>query len=204
MSGRRLHAVAVVAVLVVASLFYLLSPCVYAYFSEAGMVYAYVPKWFASSPPARITMRWFDRYNADAPRAARFGRQTSCFLFDEGASRKPGCTHEIRPGQAVRGPDVLRLASGQYVVRFDFSASEACSMGEARLEVVTTGRFGRVLAEYAGRLMPGERLELPFQLKTMDAALGAVEFRATGLRDCVLLEHVEWTERSASRQARGR
>jgi hypothetical protein len=194
MNRPRVHALLLNAVLVVGSAFYLLSPGVYAYFSEAGMSYSRVPKWFAATPPARITARVFDRYNAHAPRASRFNRQLACYLQDVEARRGPGCTHAVGRGQSVHGPNSLRMASGQYAAHFGFADSETCSGGDARLEVVTTGRFGRVLAEYAGRLMPGARVDLPFHLKSLDAALAPVEFRVTGLGGCVLLSHVDWTQ----------
>jgi len=203
MSVHRLHAWVLCALLAAGSVFYLFAPGVYAYFSEAGMSYGTVPKWFATTPSARITARVFDRYNARAPRASRFNSQLSCFLSDDGAKRRPGCTHELTAGRGVHGPTSLKIASGAYVAHFDFAASDGCAAGEALLQVVTTGRFGRVLAEYSGPVSPGERVELPFHLKSMDAALGAVEFRATGIRGCALLGFVDWMESpaAASRQA---
>jgi hypothetical protein len=190
---RRFFAVVLNVVVVAASVFYLLAPTVYTFFSEARLSYANVPKWFSTTAPARITARVFDTYNSRAPRAARFQRQLSCFLTDEGAARHPGCLHEIRSGQSVHGPTLLKIASGQYVAQFAFAENGACSEGEVRLQVVTTGKFGRVLADYSGRVSPGHSLELPFQLKLMDAALGAVEFRAVGLAGCVLLQRAGWT-----------
>jgi len=201
MSPRRIHGLLLTVILAGGSAFYMLSPGVYAYFSEAGMSYSNVPKWFAATPPARITARVFDRYNARAPRASRFNRQLSCFLEDNGAVRRPGCTHQMSSGQTVHGPSELKLASGQYVAHFGFAGSESCSVGEATLQVITTGRFGHVLAEYSGPLSPGERIELPFHLKSMDAALGAVEFRATGVRGCVLLSSADWAGVSVPGQA---
>jgi len=191
---RRLFAVVLNTVVVAVSLFYLLAPTVYTFFSEAQLSYSRVPKWFASTPPATLTARFFDRYNATAPRAERFQRQLSCFLADEGATRRAGCLHEIRPGQSVSGPTLLKIASGRYIAYFELGDSEACSGGgEVRLQVRTPGRFGRVLADFSGRVTPGGRIELPFQLKLMDAALSTVEFSVAGLDRCVLLRRVGWT-----------
>jgi hypothetical protein len=88
---------------------------------------------------------------------------------------------------------MLKISSGRYVAHFEFSDDDACSTGEARLQVVTTGRFGRILADFTGRIVPGERINLPFQLKLMDAALGALEFRVSGVDKCVLLRRIDWT-----------
>jgi hypothetical protein len=191
---RRLFAVALNVVVAAASVFYLLAPTVYTFFSEAQLSYARVPTWFAATAPARVTARFFDRYNSTAPRAERFQRQLSCFLADEGATRRAGCLHEIRSGEAAAGPTLLKIASGRYVAYFEFGDSDACSGGgEVQLQVRTLGRFGRVLADFSGRVTPGERIELPFQLKLMDAALSAVELRATGVDRCVLLRSAGWT-----------
>jgi hypothetical protein len=195
MTRRRLLAVVLNVVIVAASVFYLLAPTVYTFFSEAQLSYARVPKWFATTAPARVTARFFDRYNATAPRAERFQRQLSCFLTDLGATRRAGCLHEIRRGEAVAGPAMLKMASGRYVAYFEFGDSEACPTGgEVRLQILTPGRFGRILADFSGRVLPGERIELPFQLKLMDAALSALEFRATGINECVLLRRAGWTQ----------
>jgi hypothetical protein len=176
--------------------FYLLSPTVYAFFSEVRLSYSMVPKWFASTPPALLTASIFDRYNANAPRAARFKQHLSCYLTDHGATRHPGCLHEIHAGNVVYGPPMLKTASGHYIARFEFSGhNDVCSAGEARVEVATVGRFGRVLATYSGKIRPDERLELPFHLKLMDAALGALEFRVSGVSKCIMLTGVDWTER---------
>jgi hypothetical protein len=191
---RRLIAVVLNVVVAAASVFYLLAPTVYTFFSEAQLSYSRVPKWFADTDPARVTARFFDRYNVTAPRAARFQRQLSCFLVDEGAARRAGCLHEIRPTQAVAGPALLKIASGRYVAYFEFGDSDACpGGGEVQLQVRTQGQFGRVLADFSGPVVPGGRVELPFQLKLMDAALSAVEFRAVGVERCVLLRRAGWT-----------
>jgi hypothetical protein len=191
---RRLLAIVLNVVVLAAAVFYLLAPTVYTFFSEAQLSYSRVPTWFAATAPARITARFFDRYNATAPRAERFQRQLSCFLADDGATRRAGCLHEIRRGQAVSGPTLLKIASGQYAAYFEFGNSDACSGGgEVQLQVRTPGRFGRVLADFSGRVAPGVRVELPFQLKLMDAALSAVEFRAVGIDGCVLLLRAGWT-----------
>jgi hypothetical protein len=193
-TARRLLAVVLNIVVVAVSVFYLLAPTVYTFFSEAQLSYSRVPKWFAATAPARITARFFDRYNATAPRAERFQRQLSCFLADEGATRRAGCLHEIRRGNVVSGPTMMKIASGQYVAYFEFGESDACSGGgEVQLQVRTPGRFGRVLADFSGPVTPGQRIELPFQLKLMDAALSAVEFRVVGVDRCVLLRRVAWT-----------
>lgn len=194
MTRRRLFAVVLNVVIVAVSVFYLLAPTVYTFFSEAQLSYSRVPKWFAATAPARMTARFFDRYNATAPRAERFQRQLSCFLTDQGATRRAGCLHEIRRGESVSGPTLLKIASGRYVAYFEFGDSDACSGGgEVRLQVLTPGRFGRVLADFSRRVTPGERIELPFQLKLMDGALNAVEFRAAGVDGCALLRRAGWT-----------
>jgi hypothetical protein len=193
MRSRTSTAVVLNIALVALSTFYFLAPTVYTFFSEAQLSYANVPKWFATTEPARITAMFFDRYNATAPRAARFQRQLSCFLIDEGATRLPGCLHEIKTGQVVHGPPLLKIASGGYVAHFEFSENNVCSDGVVRLQVATAGKFGRVLADYSGHITPGQVIDLPFQLKLMDAALGAVEFRATSLDRCVLLKRAGWT-----------
>jgi len=191
---RGLLAIVLNVILVAASVFYLLAPTVYTFFSEAQLSYSKVPTWFAATAPARLTARFFDRYNVTAPRAERFQRQLSCFLADEGATRRAGCLHEIRPGQSVSGPTLLKIASGRYVAYFEFGDSDACSGGgDVQLQVRTPGRFGRVLADFSGYVAPGGRIELPFQLKLMDAALSAVEFRAAGVDRCVLLRRAGWT-----------
>lgn len=193
MKIRTLLAIALDIVLIAVSIFYLLAPTVYTFFSEAQLSYSKSPKWFASTAPARITARFFDRYNATAPRAARFQRQLSCFLTDEGASRRAGCLHEIRAGDVVFGPPLLKTASGHYQAYFAFSETADCSGGSARLQVLTPGRYGRVLAEFTGSIAPGMRLDLPFQLKLMDAALSPLEFRVSGVDGCVVLERAGWT-----------
>jgi hypothetical protein len=189
-----IHALILNAALLTVSVFYLLSPTIFAYVSEVGMSYSSVPKWFAATAPARITARIFDRYNANPPRAVRFRQRLSCFLIDGGAKRNPGCTHEIRSGQRVYGPQDLKIASGLYSASFVFTANDVCSSGAARLQVATTGRFGRVLADYHGRIDAGRHIELPFRLSLMDAALAPVEFRAIGAAGCVRLSAVDWTQ----------
>ena len=193
MSKRALHCVVLNAVLVTVSSFYVFSPTIFAYVSEVSMTYSHVPTWFAATAPARMTASLFGGYNATAPRAARFRRRLSCFLTDDGATRNRDCTHELRNGQSVSGPQNLKITSGLYSAHFDFSKNDLCSAGEARLQVIAVGRFGRVLADYGGRIEPGKSIELPFRLGLMDAALAAVEFRAIGVSDCVLLTAVTWT-----------
>jgi hypothetical protein len=105
--------------------------------------------------------------------------------------RQPDCGHEIRSGQAVYGPPALRIASATYAARFEFGGNDVCSGGEAELHVATSGRFGKVLARYSGRIEPGSRIDLPFTLKLMQAALGPVEFRVAGRSNCVLLSRVD-------------
>jgi hypothetical protein len=118
-------------------------------------------------------------------------------MFEDGAEQvAPDCSHEVFPGTVVRGPLSLKLVSGRYVARFGFTANARCATGNARLEVLTTGRFGRELASYTGRIEPGQRIDLPFHLTTMDAALGVVEFRVSGLSDCVLLSSAQWADAS--------
>jgi hypothetical protein len=189
---RATHALVVNTALVVVSLFYLFAPPVYAYFSEVGMSYSDVPRWFAATPPAWITARLFDRYNVHAPRAVNFRRHLSCYLHDDGGSSE--CAHELTPGRTVRGPESLRVSSGWYEVRFGFSENAGCSSGDVRLQVATTGRFGRVLRERVGRIDPSSRVEMLFHLTDIDAALAALEFRATGVSGCVILSSVDWTE----------
>jgi len=195
MTARTVHSSVLNAVLATIAAFYILAPTVYGYFSEVSLSYANVPRWFAATPPARITARIFDRYNEHAPRAERFNRQLTCFLADSGgAVRRPGCLHELRAGQGAAGPRLLKIPSGRYVARFDFSSVGNCADGEARLEVVTTGRFGRLLARYHSRLLSGDHIELPFHLRVMDAAFGAVEFRAAGDSGCIVLSRVDWLD----------
>lgn len=206
MRRRAIHGVVVNLALVAGAMFYLLSPTVYAYFSEVSMSYSRVPEWLGTTASARITERLFARYNADSPVAARFRKHLPCYLADEGARQTQGCAHEIGRGQVVHGPPNLKITRGWYVARFEFSRDDVCSAGEARLEVDTkrrsdsgeggVERFGKVLATYTGRIEPGDRIELPLTLKSMDAALGAVEFRAFGLSGCVLLSRVELRELS--------
>jgi hypothetical protein len=65
--------------------------------------------------------------------------------------------------------------------------------GRARLRVVTTGKFGRVLARDDTFIEPDAEIDLPFRLRLMDAALTTVEFAASGTSGCVLLQAVDWT-----------
>jgi hypothetical protein len=206
MRKRAIHGVVLDLALVAGAIGYLVSPTVYGYFSEVSMSYSQVPEWLGETPPARMTERMFARYNADSPVAARVRKRLPCYLVPDGATEHPDCTYEVGSGQAVYGPTNLKITSGRYVARFEFS-DDVCSAGEARLEVNTERwndsgdgglkRFGRVLATYTGRIEPGDRIELPFTLKLMDAALGAVEFRVHGLSDCVLLSRVELSELAA-------
>jgi hypothetical protein len=86
------------------------------------------------------------------------------------------------------------VSSGWYEVRFGFSENAGCSSGDVRLQVATTGRFGRVLRERVGRIDPSTRVEMLFHLTDIDAALAALEFRATGVSGCVILSSVDWTD----------
>jgi len=192
---RRIHAVALNAALAGVAVFYMFSPTVYAYFSEVSMVYSHVPEWFAATAPAHLTARIFDRYNANAPRAVRFRQTLSCFLVGPARRGPSGCTHALGYGETVSGPPMLKITSGQYVARFEFSSSASC-VGPVRVEVLTAGRFGRVLAGYSGPVPPDGRVELPFRLRLMAAALGTVEFRATGLGQCAELARADWREAS--------
>jgi hypothetical protein len=191
---RATHALVLNIVLGVTSLFYLFAPAVYAYFSEVGMSYSRVPKWFAATPPAGITARIFDRYNLHAPRAASFRAHLSCYLREDGGRAE--CAHALTAGRTFEGPESLRVPSGWYEVRFGFSGNDRCPRGEARLQVTTAGRFGRVLREHTGRIEPGTSVEMLFHLKPLEAALNTVEFRATGISGCVILDSVDWTEQS--------
>jgi hypothetical protein len=193
MSRSTIHGMVLQTFLIAASFFYLLSPTIFAYVSEVSMSYSHVPRWFAATAPARITARIFDQYNANPPRAARFRQHLTCFLADDGAKRNAGCTHEIRSGQGVHGPQDLEIASGAYTARFAFLGNAGCASGNARIQVATTGRFGRVLADSEIRIDAGRQVELPFRLPLMDAALAPVEFSATGVSGCVLLAAVDWT-----------
>jgi hypothetical protein len=194
MKTRAIVAAAVNLVLAAGSVFYLLAPTVYTFDDEAQLSYAWSPRWFASTAPARVTAQFFDRYNASAPRAAQFQQRLSCFLTDARASRRTGCLHELRAGDSVSGPPLLKIASGRYLAYFSFATTNACRKGLANLQVRTPGRFGRVLADFSGPLAAGQRLELPFQLQLMDAALSPLEFRVSGLDGCVVLEQAGWTE----------
>jgi hypothetical protein len=191
-AGRTAHAWVLNGTLAAISVFYLLSPAIFAYVSEVSMSYGSVPLWFARTAPARVTERIFDRYNVNAPRTTRFRRQAACFLDDRGATRLADCLHEIRCDDLVLGPENLKLVSGAYTARFRFSGDAACGSGVALVQVATSGRFGRVLADDSRSIEPGNTVELPFQLSLMDAALAPVEFRVGGISGCVLLSGVEW------------
>src|SRR3954465_7307105 len=133
MNRSKIHRIVLNAFLVAASIFFLLSPTIFAYVSEVSMSYARVPKWFAATAPARITARIFDRYNANPPRAARFRQHLTCFLADEGAKRNVGCTHGIRGGERVHGPQELEMTRGSYAARFAFLGNAVCGSGDVRL-----------------------------------------------------------------------
>jgi hypothetical protein len=195
MSERTVHAALLSAALIVASIFFLFAPVVYAYFSEVSLSYSRVPAWFARTVPARVTASLFSRYNVDSPVAARLHRRATCYFIDEGAIRGPRCTHEVRRGQAAYGPEGLKLAPGMYVAGFELSGSAGCSTaGTADFEVATAGRFGAALARHRpSDVRPGDRVEVPFVLDGMDAAFGNVEFKVTGVSDCVLLLRVDWS-----------
>ena len=193
MSKRTIHAVVLHVALVAASLFYVFAPMVYAYFSEVTLSYSRVPAWFARTVPARVTASVFSRYNVGSPIAARLQRRASCYFVDEGATPGARCTHAVRRGQATYGPPGLKLGAGMYVAGFEFSVSAGCSTGTADFDVATAGRFGNVLAHYRTEVRPGDRVELPFRLGQMDAAFGDVQFKVTGVSDCVLLLRVDWT-----------
>jgi hypothetical protein len=197
---RRIHAVALNVVLGGLAAFYLFSPTVYAYFSEVSMVYSHVPAWFASTPPAHLTARIFDRYNVNAPRALRFQQKLSCFLIGPADRGQFGCTHALGNGATVSGPTFLKIPSGQYVARFEFSSNTTCN-GPVRIDVLAAGRFGHLLADYSGPIPPDRRIELPFRLRMMAAALGTVEFRVTGLGECAVLTRADWREASAAERS---
>ena len=194
MSERTVHAALLSAALIVASIFFLFAPVVYAYFSEVSLSYSRVPAWFARTVPARATASLFSRYNVDSPIAPKLHRRATCYFIDEGATPGPRCTHEVRRGQAAYGPEGLKLAPGPYVAGFELSGSAGCSTaGTADFEVSTAGRFGKALARHRPwDVRPGDRVEVPFVLGPLDAAFGNVEFKVTGVSDCVLLRRVDW------------
>jgi hypothetical protein len=211
---RAIHGVVLNLALAAGAMFYLFSPTVYAYFSEVSMTYARAPEWFGRTPVATMTERLFARYNADSPVAARLRQHLPCYLVDEGAQSKQNCAHEFGTGQMVYGPPNLKIPSGGYVATFEFSRDELCTSGEAHLEVgmerrsdsggeLREGQRGKVLAAFTGRIEPGDRIELPFTLQLTDAALGAVEFRALGVSNCVLLTQVELHEVPHEGSSRG-
>jgi hypothetical protein len=182
-------------VLVGVALFYLGAPTVYAYFSEVRLSYGRVPAWFIRTLPARATTRIFADYNDESPLSARFRRDASCTLADAGARRMPGCQHEIRAGGRASGPAALKLAPGVYLARFVFSKAESCTDGgEVLLEVAATGRFGKRLAGYVGRITPPERIDVPFTVKPIDAGFSDIQFAAIGSAGCVVLRRLELEE----------
>jgi len=193
-SERSLHARRLYAALLAASVFYFCAPVVYAYFSEVTLSYAHVPRWFARTVPARVTAYVFSRYNVGSPIAARLSWRASCELVDEGATRRPGCAHEIRTGDVAYGPPGLKLAPGRYLAGFQFSGSRECAGGTADLLVATIGRFGNLQARYRAVIEPGARIEVPFTLNMMDAALGNVRFTVVGVSQCVVLFRLGWRE----------
>lgn len=203
--SRAIHGGVLNLMLIAGATSYLVSPTVYAYFSEVSMTYSRVPEWFARTPPATMTEQMFGRYNAESPVAARLREHLPCYLADAGAGLNQDCSHILGVGQLVYGPPNLKLTRGGYVARFEFSRDDLCSIGEVHIEVDTQrradsggelplGKRAKVLAAYTGRIKPGDLIELPFTLQLIDAALGAVEFRAIGLSNCVLLSRVELDE----------
>jgi hypothetical protein len=186
----------IVAALTASALFYLGAPTVYAYFSEVRLSYSRVPAWFIRTAPARLTASIFADYNDDSPLAARFRTRASCSLADEGGVRRlPGCAHEIRAGGRASGPAALKLSLGLYLARFEFAEAEACTGGgEARLEVVASGRFGKLLAGYSGPVKPPERVDVPFTVKPIDAGFSDIQFAATGTAGCFVLRRLDLEE----------
>jgi hypothetical protein len=196
---RAAHTAAISAALAAAALFYLGAPTVYAYFSEVRLSYARGPAWIIRTLPARATTRIFAEYNHDSPLAARFRVRASCTLADDGARRMPGCAHEIRAGGRVSGPAALKLSPGVYLARFAFSEAESCTDGgEARLEVTATGRFGKLLAGYGGRIIPPERVDVPFTVKPIDAGFSDIQFAARGSAGCIVLRRLDLEELAQS------
>jgi hypothetical protein len=192
---RAAHTAAISAALAATGLFYLGAPTVYAYFSEARLSYARAPAWLIKTLPARATTHIFADYNDGSPLAARFRERGTCVLDDDGARRMPGCTHEIRAGGRVSGPPALKLSPGVYVARFAFSEAESCTGGgEARLEVTAIGRFGKLLAGYAGRITPPERVDVPFTIRPIDAGFSDIRFAALGSAGCVVLRRLDLDE----------
>jgi hypothetical protein len=183
------------AALAAVGLFYLGAPTVYAYFSEVRLSYVRAPAWVIRTLPARATTRIFASYNDSSPLAARFRLRASCTLADDGARPMPGCAHEIPAGGGVSGPAALKLSPGAYVARFAFAEAESCTGGgEARLEVTATGRFGRRLAGYAGRITPPERIDVPFTIKPIDAGFSDIQFAARGSAGCLVLRRLDLDE----------
>lgn len=180
--------------LVAASAFYVVAPTVFAYVGEVMMTYSYVPQGFARSPQTRVTARLFADYNARDPRTPRLKRSLPCLLVDRGAKENPQCAHELRPGDSISGPSNLWIPRGVYSAEFDYSQNPGCRGGEAELQVATAGRFGQVLADFTGRMEGSGRIDLPFRLHLMDAALAPVEFRVTGRSGCVLLTWITWRD----------
>jgi hypothetical protein len=190
--NRRGSTLAAIGTLVLASLFYALSPTVYAYFSEIWMEYSLVPAALARTPAAVATARYFDAYNANAPRAQAFQRELSCYLAGEHGAAPSGCVVEVQPGARVQGPPDLKISSGRYIGVFAFASNDHCGGGDARIEIDVDGRFGRVLNSLESTIRPGEKLEIPFHVRLMDAALGTVSFRISGESGCVLLTRATW------------
>jgi hypothetical protein len=191
---RRAAAIALSAVLVATAVFYLLAPTVYAYVSEVYMSYAYVPKWFAATPPARMAATLFDGYNAGGPREATFRRRLACYLVDGGSRTLGDCSHEIPAGAGVSGPPDFKLSAGLYVASLEFGETDRCGSGTVRLGIVDAGRFGRTLTSYEGRIDPGKRIVLPIRVAIMDAALDVVDVRLSVSDGCVVLKTVELRE----------
>jgi hypothetical protein len=187
--GRRAaHAIVLATALAAVSLFYLGAPTVYAYFSEVRLSYSFVPDWSIRTPPARVTSRLFAAYNDASPLTARVRTRGSCRLIDDGARQISECVHEGRAGSRIYGPAALKLIAGGYVARFEFSRSETCAgAGDARLDVAATGRFGKPLAVYAGPIHAGDRIDVPFTMKSIDAAFTDVQFAVSPTSGCVVL-----------------
>jgi hypothetical protein len=189
---RAAHTLAISAALVVAALFYLAAPTVYAYFSEARLSYSLLPAWFVRTVPARLTARIFADYSDNSPLAARFRTRGSCALADDGARRVPGCAHEIRAGGRAYGPAALKLPPGRYLARFQFVEEESCTGdAEARLEVAAIGRFGKLLATYAVEIRPPQRIDVPFTVRPVDAGFSDIQFAVAGAAGCTVLRRLD-------------
>jgi hypothetical protein len=191
---RAAHTLAISVALAAAALFYICAPTVYAYFSEVRLSYSRVPAWFIRTEPARLTASLFADYNKDSPLVARFRRRASCALVDDAAQRLPDCAHELRDGSRVYGPSALKLTTGFYGARFEFSATASCTGGELRLGITATGRFGKLLASHSVRIQPPERVDVPFTVKPIDAGFSDIEFSAAGIAGCVVLRRLDLEE----------